>query len=106
MKLRVATLVLLALGGAAEAGTKTIKLPADGTQLQVSDLPGYAKARASCMTCHSAEYIRYQPATAPRTYWEAMVKRMKAVFDAPIDDADTADIVEYLVRTYGAERAR
>jgi hypothetical protein len=104
MKRLVATLVLLALGTAAEAATKAITLPADGVQLQASELPGYLKARASCMTCHSAEYILYQPPSAPRTYWEAMVKRMKAVFNAPIDDADTADIVEYLVRTYGAER--
>jgi hypothetical protein len=104
MKRLVAMLVLLALGTAAEAATKTITLPADGVQLQASELPGYLKARASCMTCHSAEYLLYQPPTAPRTYWEAMVKRMKAVFNAPIDDADTADIVEYLVRTYGAER--
>jgi sulfite dehydrogenase (cytochrome) subunit B len=95
----------LASGTVAEAATKTITLPADGIQLQASELPGYLKARASCMTCHSAEYIRYQPPTAPRSYWEAMVKRMKAVFNAPIDDADMPDIVDYLARTYGAERA-
>jgi hypothetical protein len=58
------------------------------------------------MTCHSAEYIRYQPPSAPRAYWEAMVKRMKAVFNAPINDAEMPDIVDYLVRTYGAERTQ
>lgn len=94
----------LAMGTAAEAATKTITLPADGMQLLASDSPGYVKARASCMTCHSAEYMRYQPPTAPRSYWDAMVKRMKAVFNAPIDDADMPDIVDYLVKTYGAER--
>lgn len=87
------------------ASTKSLKLPADGVQLEASDLPGYAKARAVCATCHSAEYMRYQPPTAPRTYWDAMVKRMKNVFNAPIDDADMPDIVDYLVKTYGAERA-
>jgi hypothetical protein len=50
--------------------------------------------------------MRYQPPTAPRTYWEAMVKRMNTVCNAPIDDADMLGIVDYLVRTYGAERGQ
>jgi hypothetical protein len=104
----VALVMLAAMGfvSAAEATTKTITLPADGVQLVPSALPGYDKARASCVTCHSAEYMRYQPPAAPRAYWESMVKRMKAVFNAPIDDADMPDIVDYLVKTYGAERQR
>jgi hypothetical protein len=93
-------------GASTVASTKTIKLPADAVQLEASELPGYTKARAACATCHSAEYMRYQPPTAPRTYWDAMVKRMKNVFNAPIDDADMPDIVDYLVKTYGAERAQ
>ena len=44
--------------------------------------------------------------TAPRTYWDAMVKRMKAVFRAPIDDTDMPVIVDYLVKTYGAEQTK
>lgn len=92
------------LGTVAQAAPKTISLPGETGQFQASELPGYLKARANCMTCHSTEYIRYQPPTASRSYWEAMVKRMKAVFNAPIDDADMADIVDYLARTYGAER--
>ena len=55
------------------------------------------------MACHSAEYMQYQPPTAARPYWENMVKRMKAVFSAPIDDEDMPDIVDYLVKTYGNE---
>jgi hypothetical protein len=97
-------LVGLAAAASAYATTKTITLPPDGVQLTPSALPGYAKARANCMTCHSAEYMRYQPPTASRAYWESMVKRMKAVFNAPIQDADMGDIVDYLVKTYGAER--
>jgi hypothetical protein len=101
---QVSILAGIVLGTSAGAATKTITLPADGMRLEPSELPGYLKAQSSCMTCHSAEYIRYQPSTAPRTYWEAMVKRMKAIFNAPIEDADMLDIVDYLVRTYGAER--
>jgi len=81
-----------------------ITLPADGAQMKPSALPGYAKAKTNCVACHSAEYMLYQPPTAPRIYWDAMVHRMKAVFKAPIDDAEMAAIVDYLVKTYGNEQ--
>jgi hypothetical protein len=48
----------------------------------------------------------YQPPTAARGYWENMVKRMKAVFKAPIADEDMPVIVDYLVKTYGNEQAK
>jgi hypothetical protein len=104
-----ALLCAMALGllsAGASAATKTISLPPDGTQLKPSTLPGYEKAQANCVACHSAEYMLYQPATAPRPYWDAMVKRMKQVFNAPIDDADIPVIVDYLVKTYGNEQAK
>jgi len=106
---RIASLVVAGILGATLpgiCGAKTIKLPPDGVQLKESELPGYQKAKANCVECHSAEYMRYQPATAPRAYWEAMVKRMKAVFRAPIDDAAMPDIVDYLVKTYGSEQPK
>lgn len=95
-----------ALAAPGHATTKTIELPPDGMQLKPSQLDGYAKAQANCVACHSAEYMQYQPPTAARPYWEAMVKRMKTVFNAPIDDADMPAIVDYLVRTYGSEQAK
>jgi mono/diheme cytochrome c family protein len=91
---------------AAWAAPKTMELPPDGAQLKPSPLPGYAKAQSSCVACHSAEYMLYQPPTAPRGYWDAMVKRMKAVFNAPINDADMPDIVDYLAKTYGNEQPK
>jgi len=90
----------------AAAAPKTIVLPADPEPLVASTLPGYAKAQGVCLACHSSEYMRYQPPNAARPYWDAMVKRMKAVFNAPIDDKDMPDIVDYLVKTYGNERAK
>ena len=105
----LAALVLLTMSVALEpagAVTKTIELPPDGVQLKPSDLPGYAKAQIDCVACHSAEYMRYQPATAPRPYWDAMVKRMKGVFKAPIPDEDMPAIVDYLVKTYGNEQPK
>ncbi len=98
--------VAIALAGPVHAATKTIQLPPDPVHLTPSPLPGYAKAQVSCVACHSAEYMLFQPPTAPRPYWDAMVKRMKAVFKAPIDDADMPAIVDYLAKTYGNERPK
>ena len=106
MKRILAFVAAAVLCGSAFAVVKVIQLPADSEQLKPSALPGYAKAQAQCVACHSAEYMLYQPATAPRGYWENMVKRMKAVFKAPVDDADIPDLVDYLVKTYGAEQPR
>ena len=92
--------------GTACAAPKTIELPPDGVQLKASELPGYAKAQANCVACHSAEYMLYQPPSAPRPYWDAMVKRMKGVFRAPISDEDMPAIVDYLVKTYGNEQPK
>jgi mono/diheme cytochrome c family protein len=101
----VAVCGALALGSAfVSAAPKTINLPPDSVQLRASPLPGYAKAQANCMTCHSAEYMLYQPPNAGRPYWDAMTKRMKAVFKAPLDDADIPLIVDYLSATYGAQK--
>jgi mono/diheme cytochrome c family protein len=104
----LATLSAVAIGAAvhAAAAVKTIQLPPDAVQLKPSNLPGYAKAQANCVACHSAEYLLYQPPTAARTYWDAMVKRMKAVFNAPIEDADMPLIVDYLAKTYGNEQPK
>ncbi len=96
----------LGLGAVALAGAKSITLPTDAVQLKASPLPGYVKAQKNCVACHSAEYMLYQPPTAPRAYWEAMVTRMKVVFKAPIDDADMPEIVDYMVKTYGNEQPK
>lgn len=98
--------ILLSFTNMAWADSKSIDLPPDGVQLKPSDLPGYTKAQAVCVACHSAEYMQYQPPTAARPYWEAMVKRMKQVFNAPIDDADMPAIVDYLAKTYGNEQPK
>jgi mono/diheme cytochrome c family protein len=94
------------VGGMTPALGKAITLPTEAPTLKASLLPGYAKAQTNCVACHSAEYMLYQPPTAPRAYWDAMVTRMKTVFKAPIDDADTPAIVDYLVKTYGNEQPK
>ena len=104
----LAAFAALALGSAGPslAVVKTMKGPADTVMLKASPMPGYQKAMAQCTSCHSAEYMQYQPPTAPRKYWDAMVQRMKVVFKAPVPDADMPDIVDYLAKTYGAEQPK
>jgi sulfite dehydrogenase (cytochrome) subunit B len=97
---------VLGLGVVTPADAKTITLPMEGPPLKASPLPGYAKAQSNCVACHTAEYMLYQPPTAPRAYWAAMVTRMKTVFKAPINDADMPEIVDYLVKTYGNEQPK
>lgn|SRR5512140_244736 len=104
--LSTSLLSLTLMATPAVAAVKTIVLPPDGVQLKPSPLPGYVKAQGNCVACHSAEYMLYQPPTAPRAYWDTMVKRMKAVFKAPLNDADIPDIVDYLAKTYGNEQPK
>ena len=97
----LAAALLLPLAAAA----KEIELPEDGISWQPSPLPGFEAVRKHCSGCHSAHYAAYQPPTTPRGYWEAQVKRMKAVFKAPVPEDQLPLIVDYLVKTYGAEAA-
>jgi mono/diheme cytochrome c family protein len=82
-----------------------IQLPPETAVFKPSDLPGYALVQRNCMTCHSVHYIQSQPFTSPRGYWDATVKKMRKPFGAQFPDADIPDMVDYLVKTYGAERS-
>ena len=81
-----------------------IELPDETARYVPSELPGYALVQGNCLTCHSAHYVLSQPPTSPRAYWEATVKKMRKPFGAALRDEDLAPIVDYLVKTYGAER--
>lgn len=85
------------------AAPKEIKLPPETAMYKASSLPGYNLALQNCMICHSAQYVSTQPSTSPRAYWDATVKKMKKPFGAPLKDEDIEPIVDYLVKTYGAE---
>jgi hypothetical protein len=99
-------LLAVSVAGTAGATTKSYQSPPDSVMLKASDLPGFARAQALCSSCHSAEYMQYQPPNAARPYWDTMVKRMKAVFKATVPDEDMPLIVDYLVKTYGNEQPR
>lgn len=81
-----------------------IQLPPETAVFKPSELPGYMLAQRNCMTCHSVHYIQSQPPSSSRDYWEATVKKMRVPFGAKLADEDIPAIVDYLVKTYGAER--
>jgi hypothetical protein len=81
-----------------------ITLPPETARLVESPLPGYGLATGMCYTCHSADYMKMQPVSS-RTYWKNTVTKMQKTFGAPIPDEAVEPIVDYLVKTYGAERA-
>lgn len=82
---------------------RRIELPSETEIFKSSDLPGYALANASCLTCHSVEYVKYQPSSSSRAYWQATVIKMQKTFGTPIPDAQVEPLVDYLVRNYGAQ---
>ena len=95
----------LSLAFASSARAIEITLPTETAHLADSPLPGAALATALCSTCHSAEYSLYQPPTSPRTYWKSTVVKMQKVFGAPLPESAIEPLTDYLVKTYGAERA-
>jgi cytochrome c553 len=75
-----------------------VDFPSDDKQF-----PGGAEADAinnNCLACHSADMVLNQP-PLPRATWEAEVHKMISAYKAPVDDADVAPIVAYLVKTKG-----
>lgn len=78
-----------------------IALPVETASYKPSRLPGYNLTLQRCLICHSAQYVATQPASSPRSYWDATVHKMKNAFGAPVNDEDIPLIVEYLFKTYG-----
>jgi len=103
--MRFAALILIAATLAVGLPAKEISLPTETIFLTASPMPGYSTASAYCVTCHSSDYVKYQPPTLTRANWRAEVTKMKKAYGAPIPDDQIDPIVDYLVKTFGAERA-
>ena len=86
----------------ARAGDRGWKLPPETAKLERG--PGVEIAAAQCLLCHSADYIAIQP-PMNRATWAATVTKMKDKYGAPILPDSTNALVNYLVKTYGAEKA-
>lgn len=87
------------------AAPLSITLPPETAVLKVSTLPGYALAQQKCSTCHSADYINFQPPGMNLTQWTAEAGKMQKVYGAPISDQDVSVIGAYLAVTYGSAKA-
>jgi cytochrome c5 len=83
---------------------RTVTMPPETAVYRASDLPGYPLVQRNCATCHSAQYVTTQPPASNRSYWDATVRKMKKPFGAQFPDEDVPVMVDYLVKTYGAER--
>jgi sulfite dehydrogenase len=104
---RLASFTLAATAAAtmaSAAAQRTFTLPPETVVYRESSLPGYQLVQRNCVGCHSVHYVQTQPSTLGRTYWENTVKRMKKPFGATFPDEDIAAMVDYLVKTYGAEQ--
>jgi len=96
--------VALLLAAAPLAAALDITLPPETAAYRPSDLPGYQLVQQNCMACHSAQYVQTQPPAMPRGFWEATVRKMKKPYGALFVEGDIPAMVDYLVKTYGAER--
>ncbi|MBE0498279.1 MAG: sulfite:cytochrome C oxidoreductase subunit B [Campylobacterales bacterium] len=56
--------------------------------------------QTNCLTCHSFGYVTNQGPQS-KEQWRKKVEKMVVHFKAPITDADSADITEYLFKHYG-----
>jgi uncharacterized protein (DUF1697 family) len=74
---------------------------ADESQIKLKDGPGKDLVVASCVMCHSLDYIQMNSPFLDRKGWEASVTKMVKVMGAPIQPDDAQKIVDYLAASYG-----
>ena len=102
MTLRLAAALLgVTIATGAQAAPRSYALPEETAELAPG--PNLETAQSNCGACHSSDYISTQPRDLrdPRAFWTAEVTKMQHAYGAPVEDADVAKIVEYLVATYG-----
>lgn len=97
--------VQVCLATLASAAPLSITLPPETAALKPSALPGYPLAQQKCSTCHSADYINFQPPGMSLAQWTGEASKMQHVYGAPISDQDVSIIGAYLAVTYGSAHA-
>jgi len=88
----------LAVTGATLAKPLSYKLPDETATFRPG--PGVEVAQSNCASCHSADYINFQPPKKGRVFWDAEVQKMIKAYHAPIDEKDAKTITDYLAKTY------
>ena len=74
---------------------------ADETAIALKAGPGKDLVEGNCAACHSLDYIPMNSRFADAKLWDAEVTKMIKALGAPINEADSKAIVEYLVKNYG-----
>ena len=74
------------------------KLPEE--KIAFKSAPGAQLAQASCIMCHSHEYITTQPPLT-RDQWKASVTKMLQKYAAPVPPENVEALLDYLAQSYG-----
>ena len=88
----------LAAAGASLAKPLSYMLPDETAAFRPG--PGVEAAQNNCASCHSADYINFQPPNKGQAFWDAEVQKMIKAYHAPIDEKDAKSITDYLAKTY------
>jgi len=88
----------LAAAGASLAEPLYYMLPEETAAFRPG--PGVEAAQNNCASCHSADYINFQPPNKGQAFWDAEVQKMIKAYHAPIDEKDAKSITDYLAKTY------
>lgn len=94
----VALLIVAGLAGAAARSAAAVEEP-----VALADGPGRELTIGHCIICHGLEYI---PSNAPamnRAGWQKTIQKMKDRFGAPITDAESKQILDYLDTHYSGK---
>jgi hypothetical protein len=83
-----------------EAAETNLALPPEVTRPRLG--PGAEVLQAQCAICHSLDYITTQPPLT-RAQWQASVQKMQQKYGAPVPTNVVPRLVDYLVKSYGAE---
>ncbi|AXC51294.1 cytochrome c [Paracoccus suum] len=98
--LGLALISACALAAPALAAPVTYDLPSENETATLRPGDGMDVAEANCGTCHSADYIEYQPPGKGAKFWDAEVHKMIATYGAQITEEDAAKISAYLAAQY------
>ena len=76
-------------------------VPIESVTTSLPNAKGVELVEQNCVSCHSLEYIKMQPAMSHKA-WEKIVTKMIKTFNAPITDSTKAkEIVDYLYAIKG-----
>ena len=81
----------------AAAAPVSIELPNDFVPFaDIAGGPSAEAINANCLSCHSAEMVLHQPQLS-RIEWQGEIAKMRSTYKAPVDPADDAAILQWLV---------